>query len=323
LVVRKLILGNVDYRVHMSDENEQLQCGLVERGWEIAGVGYDDGLCDVPDLLLRHKPDIVLCMDKRDWDPECVAKRPDLAFTRIGVLAERHDLLKLTIIKDAGTFQKEYKAFFEEIVPDVAVSYYEEGAVRRLNTWLREDQQFIRIHHSVDADLIRKIGLEVEREGVLVSGARGWCYPMRNEAVRRAPDYAWDVLPHPGHHNRGVSTIDYLTRLVGYKVHIATATIFGFALRKIMESVACGCTCVTDLPATDALPVIDDYLERVPQGSSVSALRQCVSRSLADWNLEERKGMAEKALVRYDYHEVCRVFDEQVDEIMKRRTQCQ
>ena len=318
--MRKLILGNVDYRVHMSDENEQLQRGLVALGWEIAGVGYGDGLADVSQLIMRHAPDAVLVMDKRDWDPACVAKRKDIAFSNLEALSAAMGILKFVIIKDAGTFQKEYEQFFAEVCPDYAVTYYEEAAVRKLNPWIPAGLQFVRIHHSVDADLIREIGLSGERAGALVSGARGWCYPLRNAAARAAAQYGWDVLPHPGHHNRGAFTRDYLARLVGYRVHIATASSFGFALRKIIESVACGCTCVTNLPATDVLPEIDRALMRVRDAAAVQELAVAVTKAIRTWNPIVRLETAEIALARYDYREVCRRFDAEVEEIYERRT---
>jgi hypothetical protein len=314
-----LILGNVDYRVHMSDENDQLQRGLAELGWDIAGVGYGDGLADVQKLILRYAPEVVLCMDKRDWDPACVAKRKDIAFSNLGVLREATGILKLVIIKDAGTFQKAYEEFFDEVRPDYAVTYYEEAAVRKLNPWIPAGLPFVRIHHSVDAELIRHIGLGGERAGVLVSGARGWCYPLRNAAAKEAGNLGWDVLPHPGHHNRGAFTQEYLARLVGYRVHIATASSFGFALRKIIESVACGCTCVTNLPATDVLPEIDRFLLRVHQAAEVRELHRICHRACVTWNQPARLQAAEVALARYDYHEVCKRFDSDVMALYEQR----
>jgi hypothetical protein len=34
----KLVLANIDYRRHMTDEGEQLQAGLEAAGWILAGA---------------------------------------------------------------------------------------------------------------------------------------------------------------------------------------------------------------------------------------------------------------------------------------------
>jgi hypothetical protein len=98
----------------------------------------------------------------------------------------------------------------------------------------------------------------------MVSGAASNAYPLRQRVIRDALDLGVDVLRHPGYGNQGPRTPEYMRHLAGYKVHVATASMYGFALRKIIESVAMGCTVVTDLPAYDVLPEIDGALVQGP-----------------------------------------------------------
>ena len=89
-------------------------------------------------------------------------------------------------------------------------------------------------------------------------------YPLRQRAVRDRVVLGLDVLRHPGYGNRGAVTPAYCRELARYRVSVATASMYGFALRKIIEAVAVGCTVITDLPAYDVLPEIDAALIRVP-----------------------------------------------------------
>jgi hypothetical protein len=106
---------------------------------------------------------------------------------------------------------------------------------------------------------------------------------------------------HPGYGNRGSRTADYLRMLSGYKVHVATASKYGFALRKIIESVACGATPITDLPWYDELPLIDSGIVRVHGDITVEELAQVIDRAEEDWCTVDRRALAACARVRYDY----------------------
>ena len=78
-----------------------------------------------------------------------------------------------------------------------------------------------------------------------------------------------DLLEHPGYGNPGSQVETYVKALREYRVHLATASKYGFALRKIIESVAIGCTPVTNLPTYDVLPEIDGALKRIPDRREV------------------------------------------------------
>jgi hypothetical protein len=76
--------------------------------------------------------------------------------------------------------------------------------------------------------------------------------------------------------------------------HVATASSYHFALRKIIESVACGCTPVTNLPAYDVLPEIDPVLVRIDDDATEAQIGEaiafllvvcCIAVPLGIWKL--------------------------------------
>jgi hypothetical protein len=109
-------------------------------------------------------------------------------------------------------------------------------------------------------------------------------------------------LRHPGYQNdRGPATPYYLRFLNHHKVSFATASSYGFALRKIIEGVACGCTVVTDLPSFDVLPEIDRALIRIKPTISDLELTLVLQEAAETWEEEGRRKWAEKAIAYYDY----------------------
>jgi hypothetical protein len=122
--------------------------------------------------------------------------------------------------------------------------------------------------------------------------------------IRDAVMCGVDVMRHPGYGNTGTRTPEYLKTIAGYKVHVATASMYGFALRKIIESVAVGCAVVTDLPDFDVLPEIDGAIIRVRPTANSIEMRDVIRSAVALWNLDERLAWAEKARRFYDYEAI-------------------
>jgi hypothetical protein len=298
-----LVLGNIDYRLHTTDEGDQLQRGLEHAGWTLAGAGYGDGCRDVPTLLERFRPAIVFCSDPRDWDPQHDGSfRKDIGFERIEVLRDHPEIFRVTVVKDAGSVKRYQERKFREMGADAAVVYYDPGIVRRLNPWLA-DVPLIRTHHSIDAELCARLDLRAPRERAVATGATSTAYPLRTlimQASKRRKDLGVFV-GHPGYHNRGAHTPEYLRLLAGYRVHVATASRYGFALRKIIESVAVCATPVTNLPAFDVLPEIDGALVRVSDDASLDDVAAVIAAADGAWDLEERLAWAEKAWRFYDW----------------------
>lgn len=282
----------------MTDEGEQLQAGLRHAGWTLAGYGYDDDCCDVPELLERHKPDVVFVQDARDWDPRsrgCFD--PRVSFTNVGAL-RLCPAFKVIVVKDAGSVVQYQRDFADAIRADAAIIYYHPRSVLAVAPWLA-GYRLIRTYHSVDTRVIDQIDLTQPRKRCLISGAISGVYPLRRDVWRKS--HAWDIdrLRHPGYGNAGCVTNDYLRTLAGYKAHVATASRYGFALRKIVESVAVGCTPVTNLPAYDVLPEIDAALIRVPSESG--SVRSAVDAAERDWNFDSAMRYAVKAASFYDW----------------------
>lgn len=293
-----VLLANVDYQRHMTNEGDQFQEGLRAAGWTLAGAGYD-GLLDVPTILQRYQPDRVVVHDKRDWDPRSdIAFRKDIGFQRLSVL-QASDAFKAVVVKDAASSIEYQRRFYDEVGADAAIVYYHPQSVTRHGPWLT-GKPLIRTYHSVDAADVAGILVGGPRRPALVSGATARCYPLRQRVVREAATLGVDVLKHPGYGNKGARTREYLATLARYKVHVATASAYGFALRKIIESVAMGCTVVTDLPAYDVLPAIDGALVRVASDISTAALRDVIAAEVADWSFDDRMGWAMRAREFYD-----------------------
>lgn len=292
-------LANIDYRRHMTTEGDQFQEGLAAAGWTLAGAGYD-GLRDVPAILDRYRPARVVVHDKRDWDPDSrISFRKDIGFEQLSALQAFRGVTAV-VVKDAATSVDYQHAFYQEAGAHAAIVYYHPESVRRHAAWLAQ-VPLVRTYHTLDAAALAPLDLRSPRRGAVVSGAVSGSYPFRTRIVREARTLGVDVLRHPGYGNRGAHTPEYLQTLSGYRVSLATASAFGFALRKIIESVAMGCTVITDLPAYDVLPEIDGALVRVSPSMPTRELRELIADVAQAWDPEARAAWAAKARAYYDY----------------------
>src|SRR5262245_39462086 len=130
----KLMLANIDYRSHMTNEGDELQRGMEAAGWHLSGKGFDDEQM-VPTLLHRHRPTHVLVHDKRDWDPAnqgCY--RDDVAFGRIDALADCEAFV-MGVVKDAGSQIKYHQEFIKEIKADAILTYYHKDSILPWAPW--------------------------------------------------------------------------------------------------------------------------------------------------------------------------------------------
>jgi len=311
---RGLVLGNIDYLLHTSDEGHQLQQGLVDAGWEIAGVGYGDGCADVPTLLERYQPEAVFVQDVRDWLPESnISFRKDIGFTRIEALGDSACRC-YTVLKDAWGWHPEQSKVAGQIDATAIATYYHHNVVRDVAPWT-DDYNLLRIYHSMDGELWQEMFLgrdcsQAQRKRAIVTGADAKCYPLRRLALRNAAKLGLDTMKHPGYGNRGADTPRYLREISQYRLHVATASKWEVAFRKIIESVCCGCTPITNLSPDDKLPVIDAALVRVPTNISVPELQKVIAEADAQWDWHERQNWAINAINYYDYRQAGRRFSE-------------
>jgi hypothetical protein len=288
---------------HTTDEGSQLQRGLEAAGFLLVGTGFGDGCRDVVELLRRHRPRAVFVQDVRDWAAESnISFRKDLDFEGIDNLATTSGVRSYTVLKDAWGWEPLQHGLAKKIKPRAIFCYYRLDMVREVAPWTH-GYNLRRMYHSVDADFIRGLELWGDRRRALVSGNNAGCYPIRALAFKNAKQLGIETLKHPGYGNKGADTPNYLRTVAGYKVHIATASKWGAAFRKIIESVALGCTPITDLPRTDKLPEIDDALFRIPAGLDLASLRNRITEAERQWDRNEtqRRVWSAKALQFYDF----------------------
>ncbi len=302
LAVMKIVLGNIDYESHMTSEGNELQQGLKFAEWKLIGPGYWQGdHADVKTILETYKPETVFVSDKRDWDENnggCFRK--GLTYRNLEALAES-SAFKVVVVKDAGGMVDYHRHFCEQVKANAVVNYYHPLSVVGPSPFLR-DYELIRTYHSVDSEYIQTLNFNpLTRKRAVVSGAVSSCYPLRERVFTHAGLLDCETIRHPGYGNRGAMTPSYLQRLSQYKVHIATASSYGFALRKIIESVAIGATPITDLPRYDDLPGIDGALLRIGQDSTVAQIKEAIDFAEANWNPDERREYQQIALKFYDW----------------------
>ena len=253
--MKAIMLALHDYRWHTTDEGWQLQEGLRRAGVELWGKGYPAPCneLNIPKILDAAQPDVVIVSDPRDWtaaqrgawDEEAEFWEPEAL----------RDVPTVVVFKDAATSMKFQRAFHARTNADALLCYYHPRSVCAVAPWV-EPERIIRAYHTIDAEAIPKFGRE--RKGAIVSGARNHqVYPAREDVCSHAKEWGVDVLPHPGYGNHGTHVRQYYETLNRYKVSIATASKYAFALRKIVEGIACGCAVISDLPAYDELPAID------------------------------------------------------------------
>lgn len=304
--MRGLVLGNDAYRLHMTDEGLQLQDGLKMAGWALDGPGYT-GEHSARTLLKRHKPHHVFVQDKRDWDPlsECPGASAETAFTHISSLAASPATVSC-VVKDAGPDGSEYhQQFCQEIGADAVVHYYHPLSILKYSPWLQH-YKLVRTYHTVNIGDVPAFVAGASRRAICGSGAIGSLttdvYPLRSRVSPRAREFGMVWLAHPGYFNdKGPDTPNYLKFLSQFKVSFATASAYGFSLRKIIESVACGCVVVTDLPTYDVLPEIDRALIRIKPNISDTDLKIVLQDAVESWEEEGRRRWAQKAVAYYNH----------------------
>lgn len=302
--MNKTVLANIDYRHHMTDEGDQLQEGLALAGWKLEGWGYPGERVDVHDILSANRPDVVFVQDVRDWrEGSPGAFNPNVSFKNIHALAKA-ECKVVTVVKDAGSRVDYQRDFYREIDADAAVIYYHPRSVLELSPWLC-GQTLVRTYHSIDAEKCRLVVNKRQRKRAIVSGAiNQYVYPIRLEIARNATRYGVDVMGHPGYGNFGTFTPEYLDHLSEYKVSVATASRYGFALRKIIESVAVGCTPVTNLPAYDVLPEIDEALVRIPLHPVQNEISAAIDKADREWDFDRAIYFSERARAFYNWQAV-------------------
>jgi hypothetical protein len=90
-----------------------------------------------------------------------------------------------------------------------------------------------------------------------------------------------------------------------FKVSICTSSRYGYALRKLIESTACGCKVITDLPTNEVLPVIEENLIRVNINAGLNEIKRAIDDAVDTYDYDRQRELAARAIEYYDYRPVC------------------
>jgi len=302
----KIQLAMRSFAQHMTSETHQLQLGLERAGYLPVGLGYGQHeYLDARDVCARYTPQVLVLADKREWDPTrpgCFD--PDAEFRHTTALADRPDIFRLTVFKDAHQNPAYHRRAHEEIGCHAWITYYHPELVTAMAPWVRPEH-LVRTYHSIDPAEIPEYLCSAPRRAAVVSGiCHPTYYPLRTRIAAAAESGRWpglEVIRHPSYGADGCHTPEYLGRLSQYRVSICTTSCFGYALRKIIESTAVGCTVVTDLPLGETLPAIEPNLIRVSHDATVDEVRAVVEAAAEAWEPERQRRLAQAARECYDY----------------------
>lgn len=290
---------------HTTSEGWELFAAVESAGYILCGHKLTVDTTDVPTILERTNPGTVLVQCAREWATLPGDFREPLAkFRNVEALASRPDVFKAYVAKDAHSRIADCRGAAEAIGAHAFVHYYHPAVVAHLAGYVRPEH-LIRTWHSIDQAIVPPF--KAVRTGYgLVSGAVSSVYPLRKRIIEnrhRLPRVA--VQAHPGYHRKGCATPAYLELLSQYRVSICTSSIYGYALRKIVESTAAGCIVVTDLPVDEVMPGgIDANLVRVDVNIGERELGTLLNRLYREWDADKQKEMAARAVAWYDFREV-------------------
>jgi hypothetical protein len=303
-------------RDHTSDEGWQIMQGLQSEGYTLYGAHLRDGQTDVGEILeLERSPGTVVVQDKKEWRREARTFRdPAATFHGIERLEEVDGLFRLTVLRDAHYSPSFHREAAMEMGCHAWVVPYHPAIVHYLAPYTRPEH-LIRTYHSVDPAGVPEFS-SIRTANCLVSGAvNNRVYPLRTRIFKLAARMGVTKLRHPGYHRNGTNTYEYLETLGKYKVAICTSSIYGYALRKIIEATACGCVVITDLPTDEVLPAIDGNLVRVNSHENTQSLINLVQMLADSYNPDVQYEWAAKALAFYDYREVGRRLVEDIKKL--------
>jgi hypothetical protein len=285
----------------LTDEGWQLMAGLERAGYLLCGRRCTVDEVSVPAILDRYHPGVVVVQDKCRWHANENAFRDlDAWFTRLDVLGQSPDVFKVAVLKDAQQTPEYHRLSAVEMGVHAWIIYYHPRVVRHLAPYVREEH-LIRTYHSIDKDHVPPF--DVNREGCVLAGAVSDDYPLRKRlfAARLAGVTCFE---HPGYAMKASRTPDFLRMLSHFKVAVCTSSIYGYALRKIIEATASGCVVVTDLPADEVLPEIDGNLVRVHPSIALPQFAALLVRLVDAYDADRQRRYAEWAKTYYDQQAV-------------------
>lgn len=296
----RIALAVESMKRHVSDEGWQIMEALETNGYTLYGSGLPNSSTDVEHIVNFESPSILVIQDIREWDISHGSYR-DLSakFHNTSMLKSRPDIFKVTIVKDAHWMPMTYAQASEAMGVHAWITYYHPSTVCSLAPYIRP-RHLIRTHHTIDPLLIPPS--DPNRDGCLLSGYVHSAYPLRTRLAYNLSHLPKTTqLKHPGYNRDGCLTPQFLKTLNQYKVSICTSSMYGYSVRKIIESVACGCRVITDLPTHDMLPEIDANLVRVSPSISIKDMAEILEFYCETYDFDEQQVYADKAKAYYNY----------------------
>lgn len=290
---------------HTADAGWQLTLGLQNAGYLLCGNGLTINEQDTPKILQATKPSTVIVQDKREWEGRTAKQshnKHNMTFYNVGCLKEREDLFKLTVLKDCQQNPEYHRQSADEMGVHGWITYYHPDIVKCVAPYVRKEH-CVRTSHSIDPEVVPTYK---DRDySCIISGAFSQVYPLRTKIIKNRNFFrGLHYLPHPGYHSHGCVTPKYLKTLSQYKIAICTSSIYGYTLRKLIESTVCGCRVITDLPIDDKLPIIEENLYRVSTDISMRDLSSVIQMLTDNYDSEYQETLAIEATQYYDYKEV-------------------
>ena len=319
-------------RDHMTDEGWQLFVGLESWQTRYKLIGHKVNKCigssifnetDVQKILnLGFRVNTLLIQDKREWVGRTAGPgfNSAEAFRNVHLLKDRPDIFKLTVLKDAHS-AADYDLHVgaaEEAGVHAWVVYYHPDLVKAQAPFVRP-KHLVRTYHTVDADKVPAFVDGKHRHDAIVSGAVSRVYPLRQRLIRAINDHQLSAHwhRHPGYGRNGCHTPSYLETLSQFKVSVCTTSIYGYAVRKIIESTACGCRVITDLPVDDVLPEIEANLYRVDSSADVGTVNELIRFLSNSYDDDKQRALADAAKNYYDYRTMGRKLAADIEALRK------
>lgn len=301
---------------HMTDEGWQIMRGLAVNGYDLCGHGIYDNETDVKKILERRNVKTILVQDKREWDLVPGDFRDPMArFREVEYLKERDDIFKLTILKDAQQRPEYHRQSADEMGVHAWIIYYHPQIVKHVASYVRPPH-LVRTTHSINPMDVPEFSRNRLAKAILSGAMNRRVYPLRAQIAQWAKVGRLEnveTLRHPGYHRNGCSVPKYLKTLSRFKVAICTSSIYGYALRKILEATACGCRVITDLPTDEILhPSVEQNLTRVNSIGS-DKLRDKIDGLCATYDPEVQEQRAIDCLNHYNYVEVTKRLAQDIE----------
>lgn len=315
----KSMMALRSFEQHMTDEGWQLQEGLRLSGYRLFGKGYETGELDTKRILAASGSlAVMIVQDKREWDPAlpgCFDK--EAAFRNVSALRADPSVFRVTVCKDAHHNPAYHRAAADEMGCHAWITYYHERCVTRDAPYVRKEH-LIRTYHSIDPAVVRSYSPLGRQKCILSGSLQAKAYPLRHRIAEHASSMPVYVHQHPGYHAKGSVTSEYIQLLSCFKVAICTASVYGYALRKLIEATAAGCVVLTDLPDFDQLPAIQGNMVRISKDNSMDEISSIIHRECSRYDPAKQEFFAKEALSFYDYRRRGRELAEAIDALRLR-----